>query len=179
MQGLTVDAVQPLCFNQKMEIEAYIAIGSNIGNRELNLLRAVAEIGKLPKSRVTALSSFYETSPVGNVSQDMFYNAVLRLATALPPRTLLSHLLQIEDKIFKRVRNVLNGPRRMDLDLLLYGNITINDSDIIVPHPRMLERRFVLEPLSEIAPELLHPETGKSIREHIANLNSDENVVKL
>lgn len=162
-----------------METEAYIALGSNIGDRELNLLRAIAEIGKLPGCKVTALSSFYETSPVGSVSQDSFYNAVLRLSTHLDARSLLTHLLRIEDESFKRIRTVHQGPRRMDLDLLLYGNEIISEDNLIVPHPRLTERRFVLQPLCEIAPELLHPLTGTKIRETLATLASDETVVKL
>lgn len=177
--GVTVDAPDPLCFNHDVETEAYIALGSNLGDRELNLLRAVAEIGRLPGSRVTALSSFYETSPVGAVKQDAFYNAVLRLSTELDPRSLLARMLRIEDETFKRVRTIHQGPRRMDLDLLLYGDRTINEEDLVVPHPRLTERRFVLQPLCEIAPNLLHPLTGKSIRETLASLESDETVVKL
>ncbi|GAC1449486.1 MAG: 2-amino-4-hydroxy-6-hydroxymethyldihydropteridine diphosphokinase [Desulfuromonadaceae bacterium] len=162
-----------------METEAYIALGSNLGDRELNLLRAVTEVGRLPGSRVTALSSFYETSPVGTVDQDAFYNAVLRLSTRLDARSLLAHLLRIEDEIFKRSRTIHQGPRRIDLDLLLYGNRAINEENLVVPHPRLAERRFVLQPLCEIAPDLLHPLTGKSIRELLASLKSDETVVKL
>ena len=162
-----------------MEIEAYIALGSNLGDRELNLLRAVAELAKVPKSRVTALSSFYETSPVGNVNQDAFYNAVLRLSTGLDARTLLTHLLRIEDETFKRVRTIHQGPRRMDLDLLLCGDSTISEADLIVPHPRLSERLFVLQPLCEIAPDLVHPLTGKSVQELLDSLKSDETVVKL
>jgi len=154
-------------------------LGSNLGDRELNLLRAVAEVGRLPDCRVTALSAFYETSPVGPVTQDAFYNAVLRLSTGLTPRSLLTHLLRIEDETFKRVRTISQGPRRIDLDLLLYGNRAINEEDLVVPHPRLAERRFVLQPLCEIAPDLLHPLTGKSIRELLASLKSDETVVKL
>ena len=162
-----------------METEAYIALGSNIGDRELNLLRAVAEIGRLPESRVTALSSFYETSPVGNVKQASFYNAVLKLSTGLPPRTLLTHLLRIETDSFKRTRTVVNGPRSMDLDLLLYGTRILSEEDLIVPHPRMMERRFVLQPLCEIAPELVHPVSGITVAELLAALHSGEVVVKI
>jgi 2-amino-4-hydroxy-6-hydroxymethyldihydropteridine diphosphokinase len=160
-------------------MEAYIALGSNLGDRELNLLRAVAEVGRLPESRVTALSSFYETSPVGNVDQDAFYNAVLKLSTRLDARSLLTHLLRIEDETFKRVRTIHQGPRRIDLDLLLYGDRTINEENLVVPHPHLAERRFVLQPLCEIAPDLLHPLTGKTIHELLASLKSDETVVKL
>lgn len=162
-----------------MEKDAYIALGSNIGDRELNLLRGVAEVGRLPESRVTALSSFYETSPVGRVAQDAFYNAVLRLSTRLDARSLLTHLLRIEDETFHRVRSIREGPRRMDLDLLLYGNDAINETDLVIPHPRLAERRFVLQPLCEIAPDLQHPLTGTSVRELLALLESDEIVIKL
>lgn len=162
-----------------METEAYIALGSNLGDRELNLLRAIAEVGKLPESRVTALSSFYETSPVGNVNQNVFYNAVLRLSTRLDARSLLTHMLRIEDETFKRVRTIHQGPRRIDLDLLLYGNRTINEEYLVVPHPRLAERRFVLQPLCDIAPDLLHPLIGKTMHELLASLKSDETVVKL
>lgn len=150
-----------------------------MGDRELNLLRAVAEVGRLPESRVTALSSFYETSPVGNVNQDSFYNAVLRLTTRLDAHSLLTHILRIEEESFARVRTIHQGPRRMDLDLLLYGNSSINDEKLVIPHPRLTERRFVLQPLCEIAPDLLHPLTGKTIHALLDSLKSDETVVKL
>lgn len=143
------------------------------------MLRAVAEVGRLPECRVTALSSFYETSPVGNIKQDTFYNAVLKLSTGLSPRTLLTHLLHIETDSFKRMRTVLDGPRRMDLDLLLYGTEIICEADLIVPHPRMHERRFVLQPLCEIAPLLVHPVSGITVEELLASLQSDETIVKL
>ncbi len=162
-----------------MRTDAYIALGSNLGDRELNLLRAVSEIGRLPDSRVTALSAFYETSPVGTVTQDAFYNAVLRLETALSPHALLAEMQRIEGEVFKRVRTIHQGPRKMDLDLLLYGDAAINDENLVVPHPRLAERRFVLQPLCEIAPELMHPLTEKTVAELLTSLKSDETVVKL
>jgi 2-amino-4-hydroxy-6-hydroxymethyldihydropteridine diphosphokinase len=177
--GVTVDAPLSLCFNHQVKTEAYIALGSNLGNRELNLLRAVAEVGRMPDCRVTALSSFYKTSPVGNINQGSFCNAVLRISTRLDARSLLTRLLRIENETFKRVRTVHQGPRSMDLDLLLYGDRVINEEDLVVPHPRLAERRFVLQPLCEIAPDLLHPLIGKSMCEILAALKSDESVVKL
>jgi 2-amino-4-hydroxy-6-hydroxymethyldihydropteridine diphosphokinase len=162
-----------------VETEAYIALGSNLGDRELNLLRAVAEIGKLPDSRVTALSPFYETSPVGIIDQPVFFNAVLRLVTGLSPHDLLIHLQHIENVIFGRTRTVRWGARSMDLDLLLYGGKVINDDALTVPHPRMTERRFVLQPLCDIAPELTHPVLGQSMKDLLATLRSDETVVKI
>jgi 2-amino-4-hydroxy-6-hydroxymethyldihydropteridine diphosphokinase len=162
-----------------VETEAYIALGSNLGDRELNLLRAVAEIGRLPESRVTALSPFYETSPVGNVNQDTFYNAVLRISTQLEARSLLTQMLRIEAETFKRVRTVNQGPRRMDLDLILYGVEIIYEDDLVVPHPRLTERRFVLQPLSDIAPLVQHPISGQTMKDLLASLKTDETVVKL
>ena len=150
-----------------------------MGDRELNLLRAVAEIGKLPDCKVTGLSSFYETSPVGVTEQPAFYNAVLRLHTALPPHELLDRLLSIETDIFGRTRTLHWGPRRMDLDLLLYGEVIVSDDRLTVPHPRMCERRFVLQPLCDIVPDLLHPLVGKSIVELLDALQSDETVTRI
>src|SRR6185369_13600729 len=97
-----VDATPWLCFNRRVEMDAYIALGSNLGDRELNLLRAVAEIGKLPSCRVTGLSPFYETSPVSITDQPPFFNAALRLATGLSPHDLLNRLQHIENAIFGR-----------------------------------------------------------------------------
>ena len=150
-----------------------------MGDRELNLLRAVGEIGKLPESRVTALSSFYETSPVGNFNQDAFYNAVLRLATRLDARDLLNSLLRIESEVFKRVRTVHHGPRRMDLDLLLFGDQVINGDELTVPHPRLVERRFVLQPLCDIAAQVRHPLSGQTMTELLSALKTDEKITKL
>lgn len=162
-----------------MRSDAYISLGSNIGDRELNLLMAVAEIGKLSDSKVTALSPFYETSPVGNLAQDNFYNAVLKLETGIAPRPLLDHLLRIEKDHFNRQRLIPQGPRRMDLDLLLYGDDIIADDGLIIPHPRLTERRFVLQPLCAIAPQLLHPVCNCSVSDLLAALKSDEKVVAL
>lgn len=162
-----------------METDAYISLGSNIGDRELNLLRAVAEIGRLPESRMTALSPFYETSPVGNVSQDAFYNAVLRLSTRLSARALLDSLLRIESDTFKRIRTIRYGPRRMDLDLLLFGVEIIDEVDLVVPHPSLAERRFVLQPLCDIAPQVLHPLKCRTMTELLAELDNNEVVTKL
>ena len=162
-----------------VEKTAYIALGSNMGDRELNLLRAVAEVGKLPVSRVTGLSPFYETSPVGFTDQSSFFNAVLRLFTALSPKELLYHLQQIESVIFSRIRSVPNGPRIIDLDILLYGDEVIDTPDLIVPHPKMTERRFVLEPLCMLAPDLKHPVLGQTVVELLARLESDETVIEI
>lgn len=169
----------PLCFNLSVQTDAYIALGSNMGDRELNLLRAVAEIGRLPGCKVTGLSSFYETSPVGVTEQALFYNAVLRVHTELSPHELLESLMRIESDVFGRTRTARWGPRRMDLDLLLHGGSTISDARLTVPHPRMSERRFVLQPLCDIAPDLVHPVLGKPIAELLGALRTDESVTRI
>lgn len=162
-----------------METDAYIALGSNQGDRELNLLRAVAEIGTLRASKVTGLSPFYSTSPVGNTDQPHFHNAVLRLATSLTPRELLTSLLDIETARFGRTRTVPWGPRTMDLDLLLYGDEVLDEEGLVVPHPRMLERRFVLQPLCDLAPELVHPVAKRTVQELLSALQSTDTVVRI
>lgn len=162
-----------------MEECAYIGLGSNIGDRELKLLMAVAELGKLPGSRVTALSPFYETEPVGGVPQDNFYNAVARIATNLSPPALLDELKRIEVEVFRRKESVHWGPRSMDLDILLYGDQVLQDDRLIIPHPHLAERRFVLQPLADIDPSLVHPVLGRSIAELLAALTGTEKVVRI
>ncbi|MBI1919831.1 MAG: 2-amino-4-hydroxy-6-hydroxymethyldihydropteridine diphosphokinase [Geobacter sp.] len=162
-----------------MEEKVFIALGSNEGDRELNLLRAVAEIGRLAGTRITALSHFYDTEPVGPVPQGNFLNAVARLETSLDPHGLLAALQRIETEVFRRKRTVHWGPRIMDLDILFYGDLHISGDDLVVPHPRLHERRFVLEPLAELAPDLLHPLLGKKMRELLDGLGGTGKVVRI
>ena len=162
-----------------MEERAYIGLGSNLGDRELKLLMAVAELGKLPGTKVTALSSFYETEPVGGVPQENFYNAVARISTTLAPLELLDALKRIEVNVFHRVDSGHWGPRSMDLDILLYGEVVLESDRLTIPHPRLAERRFVLQPLSDIAPKLVHPVLGVSISHLLATLTTTEKVVQI
>lgn len=174
-----VDGIRRLCFNPAVETDAYIALGSNLGDRELNLLRAVAEIGRLPSAKVTGLSPFYETSPVGVTDQPFFCNAVLRLATGQPPLELLHGLQRIENEVFRRSRDRHWGPRTMDLDLLLYGDCVMESAELTLPHPRLAERRFVLQPLCDLAPQLAHPLLGRSMAQLLASLQSAEKVTRI
>jgi 2-amino-4-hydroxy-6-hydroxymethyldihydropteridine diphosphokinase len=161
-----------------VESNVFIALGSNRGDRELNLLRAIAEIGKLAPSRITALSSFYETEPVGPVKQENFLNAVLRLETPFSPHELLAELQRIETRVFKRKRTVQGGPRTMDLDILLFGDLVLAEANLTIPHPGLHERAFALVPLAEIAPDVVHPLLKKCISDLLASLNTTERVEK-
>lgn len=163
-----------------METNAYIALGSNLGDRELNLLLAVAELGKISGSRVTALSRFYKTSPVGMPADTpVFYNGVARLATPLSPLALLQELQRIERERFGRAPSNQPVSRLMDLDLLLYGDEQLATAELIIPHPRMTVRRFVLLPLADIAADLREPVSNRTIAKLLANLKSDELVTPL
>jgi 2-amino-4-hydroxy-6-hydroxymethyldihydropteridine diphosphokinase len=156
--------------------QVFIALGSNQGDRDLNLLRAVAEIGRLAGTRITALSDFHETAPVGPVQQPDYLNGAAKLETSLSPRQLLAELQRIEREVFRRVGTVRWGPRTMDLDILFFGEMVLSEDGLTIPHPRLHERRFVLEPLAEIAPDFVHPVLGKSVSVLLAELPADQRV---
>lgn len=162
-----------------MESQLFIALGSNLGDRELHLLRAVAEIGKIPGTRITALSGFYETSPVGGPPQGDFINAAVKCETPLFPREILSELQRIEREVFRRERTIRWGARTIDLDILFYGSRSITEDDLVIPHPRLHERRFVLQPLAEIAPDFIHPLLNRSIADLLLSVGGDERVTKI
>jgi 2-amino-4-hydroxy-6-hydroxymethyldihydropteridine diphosphokinase len=142
-------------------------------------LTAVAELGRLPGTRVTALSPFYETEPVGELPQQNFYNAVARICTTLPPLALLDELKRLEIEVFQRKPSGHWGPRSMDLDILIYGDRVISEDRLTIPHPRLFERRFALQPLADIAPSLVHPTLGNPIAELLAALTTTERVVRI
>jgi 2-amino-4-hydroxy-6-hydroxymethyldihydropteridine diphosphokinase len=163
----------------QVESDVFIALGANEGDRELNLLRGVAELGRLTETRITALSGFYDTEPVGPVAQGNFLNAVARLETSLSPRRLLEELQRIETAVFRRRREVPGGPRPMDLDILFYGSLVLHEADLTIPHPRLHERRFVLVPLAEIAPDFIHPLLHRSAVELLAGIRTGERVTRI
>ena len=139
---------------------AYVGLGSNLGDREGAIRRAVELLGNDPEIEVVRESIVRETQPVGYMNQPPFLNAVAELETRLPPRDLLGRLLAIENEL-GRTRGRRFGPRTIDLDLLLYGEETIDEPGLEVPHPRLHERTFVLEPLAELDPELVVPGRGR------------------
>ncbi|HEX3968048.1 MAG TPA: 2-amino-4-hydroxy-6-hydroxymethyldihydropteridine diphosphokinase [Edaphobacter sp.] len=154
---------------------AAIALGSNLnsqfGDREANLREAIQRIGEL--GMVRGMSSFYDTEPVGYREQPRFLNGALLLETELGPRELMRELLGVERAMGReREGAVPKGPRVIDLDLLLYGDVVMATDELTLPHPEMQERRFVLEPLAEIAPEWVHPVLRVTVRELLAGLDS-------
>jgi len=144
-------------------IICYIGIGSNLGNALKNCQHAVESLTLAKGIEITRVSSFYKTEPVGIENQNLFINAVVEIKTVLSTHNLFQTLQNIE-KDMGREREVKGGPRIIDLDLLFYGQEVIQDADLIVPHPEVQKRRFVLEPLCEIASYLIHPAFGVSIR---------------
>jgi 2-amino-4-hydroxy-6-hydroxymethyldihydropteridine diphosphokinase len=143
---------------------AYIALGSNVGDREMALLQAIEQLESL--GRVVARSSLYETEPVGYHDQPAFLNAVVALETDLEPLPLLREMLAVEVRMGRdRSRSVPKGPRTLDLDLLLMDDRVVEEEQLTLPHPALAERRFVLAPLAEIAPQLRHPLNGKTMAE--------------
>lgn len=133
---------------------AYLALGSNLGEREHHLQSAVDALATAPDVRVVAVSCVYETDPVGGPEQGRFLNAVVALDTSLTPRELLAVAQHLEAEA-RRVRNERWGPRTLDVDVLLVGDEVVTEADLVVPHPRMWERGFVLAPLHDVAPALV------------------------
>src|SRR5678815_4948107 len=147
---------------------AYLGLGSNLGDRQANLDDAVR---RLASERVTVKrrSSIWETAPRDVLDQPWFLNQVIEVETDLFPRQLFQHIQRIEREM-GRLKRIPKGPRPIDLDILLYGNAVVKSPDLEIPHPRMTERRFVLAPLAELAPDLRHPVVKRTIRELLADV---------
>jgi 2-amino-4-hydroxy-6-hydroxymethyldihydropteridine diphosphokinase len=143
-----------------MVSRAYVGLGANLGNRAQTIRAALERLGRLPGVEVVAVSSLLETDPVGLEAQPRFLNAAAELETELPPRALLDALLAVERGLGRTREGPRFGPRTIDLDLLLYDDLVVDEPGLTVPHPRLHERRFVLEPLAELDPGLVVPERG-------------------
>jgi 2-amino-4-hydroxy-6-hydroxymethyldihydropteridine diphosphokinase len=140
----------------------YLSLGSNVGDREAHLGTAIEKLRQL--GAVIAVSSFYETEPVDMPQQGWFLNCALKLETEAMPRQLLRRVLDIEQSMGRK-RTHSKGPRNIDIDILLFGSSVVKAKGLTVPHPAMHQRRFVLEPLAEIAPEVRHPVLKRTARE--------------
>lgn len=147
-----------------------ISLGSNLGNRKINLEEALGYLSRF--TGINSVSSMYITQPVGGIDQPDFMNAVAEVRTGMLPGCLLSELKRIETEM-GRVKAEKWGPRIIDLDILFYGNIIIETENLLIPHPGIEDRRFVLKPLCEILPEFIHPQSQKSIMTLLHALNDD------
>lgn len=158
------------------ETTVYLSLGSNLGDREKNLRTAIDALADA-RVRVTRVSSFYETEPVDLREQPWFLNCAVQAETELPPMDLLPALRAIESRAGSK-KLVPKGPRLIDLDILLYGDQTIDTPELQVPHPRMLMRKFVLTPLAEIAPDVRHPSWDGTVAELLAKVADSSEVVR-
>lgn len=159
---------------------ACIGLGANLGDRAVAIRTAFASLGALPGTRLVAASDVIETDPVGPPGQGPYLNAAARLETALPPADLLDHMLRIEREAGRdRTREARWGPRTLDLDLILYEELVLKQPGLTIPHPRMHERRFVLEPLAQIAGELVVPGFGVRVGELLDRLRRAESLASI
>lgn len=156
----------------------YLSLGSNLGDREGNLRQAVERLRRI--GEVRAVSSIYETEPVDVARQPWFLNCVVALETEKMPKQLLSSVMNIEQEMGRRRQTVQpKGPREIDIDILLFGKSIIDTKQLTIPHPAMHERRFVLQPLAEIAPEQRHPVLKRNVREMLDALPAGQAVRKI
>jgi 2-amino-4-hydroxy-6-hydroxymethyldihydropteridine diphosphokinase len=154
----------------------YLSLGSNVGDRQVQLQDALAKLAAV--GRVVATSSFYETEPIEFTQQPWFLNCALALETSQTPQQLMAAILRIEEEMGRR-RVQKKGPRSIDIDILLFDDTIVDSKELTIPHPAMHQRRFVLEPLAEIAPELLHPVLKKTIGELLDSLPPGQVVKRL
>lgn len=137
-------------------VTCFIGVGSNLGDRQYNINTAIKKIKVMPSTRITKISRMIETVPQGGPAQGLYLNGAIKISTELSPYQLLKELQAIETAL-GRVRTVVNGPRQIDLDILTYGDLCMNEEALCIPHPRMLTRDFVLIPLKEIASDIAGP----------------------
>lgn len=156
-------------------VAVYLGLGSNMGNRQANLEKALELLSQ--RLRVEKTSPIYDTEPIGNTNQPRFLNLVCQIYTRLAPTELLALAKGIESKL-GRIPGKVNAPRPIDIDILFYDDQVVETPELIIPHLRLTERAFVLVPLAEIAPDLIHPVNGKSVKELLKELTEGQGVFK-
>ena len=159
-----------------MQRDVYLSLGSNVGDRENHLREAITRLEST--GHVVSISSFYETEPVEVTDQSWFLNCAVQIETTKMPKQLMAAVLEIEREM-GRQRTQNKGPRTIDIDVILFGDSVVNSSELTIPHPAMHQRRFVLEPLAEIAPEARHPVFRTTIREILRGLPMVQTVRKI
>lgn len=155
----------------------YISVGSNLGPKVENCRQGISALTSGNDVNLVATSLFYRTAPVDFLDQDWFVNAVVSIHTSLSPAALLQRLQVIQKMAGRGKKTIRFGPRVLDLDILLFGDLIIATPDLVVPHPRMHKRRFVLQPLCDINPHLIHPIINKRVGDLLRNLNEDDQPV--
>ncbi|MBF0377532.1 MAG: 2-amino-4-hydroxy-6-hydroxymethyldihydropteridine diphosphokinase [Desulfamplus sp.] len=152
----------------------FISIGSNMGDKYANCIMGIEHIKKLNETEIVDIANFYKTEPVDYKDQDWFINSVLKIKTTLEPEILMANLKNIEQRLGQYEKKVRFGPRIIDLDIIFYGDMVINRDNLTIPHPRMDKRCFVLKPLCDIAPEIIHPILGYSAKELLKEVEDDQ-----
>ena len=160
-------------------IEVFLSIGTNLGDRFKNIKECINMIRLNPSTECITWSKIYETVPMYNSKQNKFLNLILKIKTTVKPMELLDEIKSIESKMGRTMNNLKNQPRLIDIDILSYGNTMINNDNLIIPHPKITERAFVLKPWSDIDPDYKLPEINKTISELISNLDISTNIIKL
>lgn len=155
-------------------ITVYLGLGSNMGDRQQNLNKALELLSQ--RLRLGKLSAVYDTDPIGNVDQPRFLNMVCQVYTRLAPQGLLALAKGIESKLGRTGKS--RSPRPIDIDILLYDQQVVSTPELVIPHPRMAERAFVLVPLAEIAPDVVHPPSGKTVRELVEGVREKQGVFR-
>src|SRR5712671_3303692 len=159
-----------------MQDRVYLSLGSNVGDREDHLRGAITRLESI--ARVISVSSFYETEPIEVTNQPWFLNCAVKVETTKMPKQLMAAILEMEREM-GRLRTIKKGPRTVDIDILLFGDAVVDSQEVTIPHPAMHERRFVLEPLAEIAPEARHPVFKKTVSEMLDALPGGQTVRKV
>jgi 2-amino-4-hydroxy-6-hydroxymethyldihydropteridine diphosphokinase len=155
--------------------QVYVGIGSNVGGRKENFLEAIERVTKLPDTRIIKASSLYESEPLGD-AKEWYVNGAIQIETRFKPETLLLKFKNIERAMGRKKVKKRWGSRIIDLDILLYDGLIFKKKNLRIPHPEMQNRKFVLLPLSEIAPQVIHPELGVTISELLINVNDNKKV---